>query len=435
MQDNILVSYSCTHFAILPADVSRENYDWLFIDLHPAAETDLISRHITSHLAIPQACPNPACQTFRLQPWTELIRTAESETHAALIETRKAYMRYGKTYHWQRHPLGRARCLEDPDCALAHKQFTLETRAFHNDPFFMPWRALYAGYLKIKAIINDCRFEISKIEYLLDQLAAGIDVFEGEIQSLRNAMARRKNIVVAHFPATLPPSEETKPERTFAEAKLRADLEIKLDELTFRLKLESNAVVSTSMPLDESTGKTADVAFIEFQKPKQAAEFANLATALGDVRLGKRHRVTFTRLTDVSRLGKLDIDEFRDAHMIPSRSQGAIDEMRRHIRQKSKEQLSNADILVANDGEMSGSPLQEHLAKRKTANLLRHRMDHWGTKLINHSDVHDDTRDMRHAVFRNAVYHTWLKRVEGFAELTPNVSGRQAGDEVQQQQN
>ncbi|KXT14457.1 hypothetical protein AC579_4809 [Pseudocercospora musae] len=432
MQDNIL------------------NYDWLFNDLQSAAETDLISRRITSHLAIPQACPNPACQTFRPRPWTELIRTAESRIHAALIETRETYMRYGKTYHMELHPLSRVRHLEDPNCAVAHQQFTLETRPFINDSFFMPWRALYSGHVKIKAAvqndynllpcsnakrigkaINDCRFEINKIEYLLNQLYTGINIFLTESRSLQNDKARRNNIVVAHFPAT-PPSKTAKPQRSaerkieritspFKETKLRADLEIKLDVLTSRLNLEPDSIVSTSMPLDESTGKTADVAFIEFQMPKQAKQVAALATAWGALALNKKQKrpVTFTRLTDVSRLNVVEMDEFRDADVISSRSQGAVDEMRRHIRQKSKEQLCNAEKNPLEYEQLSGSALQQHLAKRKTAKLLRRRMNGWGTKIIDKSDVHDDTRHLRHAVFRNAAYKTWLKRVEGFAEPTP----------------
>ncbi|KAF7186974.1 hypothetical protein HII31_11583 [Pseudocercospora fuligena] len=432
MQDHILVSYSCTHFAVLPADVSQENYDWLFNDCQAAAETDLISRRITSHLALPQACPNPACERFRLRSLTDLIRTAESEIHAALIETRKAYLRYGKTYHLELHPLSRARRLKDPDCALAHKQFTLETRTFHNDPFFMPWRALQSGYIKIKAAsqdshtfltfsnakriaknINDCRFEISKIEYLLNQLYDGINIFQGEARSLKDDMEKRKNIVVAHMPKRS--SSKTKKPKgllgrklerittRFKEAKLRTDLEIELDSFRDALELDSDSIVSTFTPHDELTGKMADVAFIEFRTAKQAKEIASVTTALGDIELTKKRQLTFTKLADVSRF---DIDDLRDANMIPSRSQGAIDEMRRHIRQRSKDQLSHED-RKANYAEMSGSALQEHLAKMKTADLLSRRMDHWGTKLIDKSDVNGDTRHLKHAVFP-AMQHTRL---------------------------
>ncbi|EME82241.1 uncharacterized protein MYCFIDRAFT_175771 [Pseudocercospora fijiensis CIRAD86] len=404
MQDNILVDYSCTHFAVLPADVSLENYDWLFNDLHSAAEKDLISLRITSHLALPQACPNPACQHFRLKPWTELIRTAESEINAALSETRKAYMRYGHAYHLELNPRSRVRCLRDPDCALAHKQFTLETRSLHSDPFFMAWRALYSGYNKIKVviqnpynllsfsnaeriakIINDCRFEISKIEYLLNQLYAGINIFRSELTSLQNNMAKRKNIVIADGLPVVSPADK---------AKLKCCLARTLDNLN-----TNDGIISVSMPLDESTGKTTGLAFIEFWTSKQATIFADVAMAVGGTRLYEKHRVTFAELTDVSRFDKLEIDEFRDTDMISSSSQGAIDEMRMHMRQKSMEELSYEDEH-ADYAKLGGSALQECLAKNKRARLLRYRMNHWGKKLIDEADVH---------VFGNAMYKNWLK--------------------------
>lgn len=420
MKLDMLVTYSCTHYAVMPEDAydtTTEAYIEDFDDLCTSAHDDLEQQRIALHISYPQPCPLRSCNALSLEEWAYYIQDAEEHLQKVLDEIRTIYLAFAKNYH-RLNPLVLAKSQNERKCALAHKQFANEARKWTEDPFFKPWLQLLKGHAEVKRALNNrkvpfstaiaerlsktvngCRYSISRIYDAFRDLESGIEFLQ--LQKL-SGKGTERIVVVDGLPPLLPLM------RSMVEKDLRR---------TLAQKGCSDKIKYIFTPVSHPENRLAGFAFIEFKSARDAHEAQSISESKkGGIPLTKSFPMTISKLTEVSKtIDKPQVDNFRQAGRIDAAHHAKIDHMLTRMKLRAKMDFA---LLSRKDetATLSGQALQNHVAEFTTADRAYRRFKRRGTRRID--DCHDsgehDPRHMQVFIFANALLEGWKMRMAGY---------------------
>lgn len=198
MDSYALVTYCCSHFAIVPAEGATllvepgeilEEYA-----VFDSSTDDLLGKPTTQHIRITNSFCTPECEESSLLEHKRRLQGAAFTLRCFLQRAGSEYLRLGIDYH-RYHPRIRSRLADVDKAALANLQYGIELRPWQEDPFFEPWRTAIAHLEAARSLmkknswgqevlptvvqeINDCREMVGRIVGQMNELRVGMAKLE-----------------------------------------------------------------------------------------------------------------------------------------------------------------------------------------------------------------------------------------------------------------
>lgn len=193
-----LVTYRCSHFAIVPTEGGNLLVDpGEILNEHAVFDSstdDLLGKPTTQHIRNTNIFCTPECEESSLREHYRRLQGAAFSLRCFLQRTGSEYLRLGIEYH-KCHPSIRSRLVGVDKAAIANLQYGIELRPWQEDPFFEPWRAAIAHLDAVRSLtkknswsqevlstvvqeINDCREMVGRIVGQMEDLRMGIAKLE-----------------------------------------------------------------------------------------------------------------------------------------------------------------------------------------------------------------------------------------------------------------